>query len=88
MKIFNLIQTWFNDDYMTVDEMFATRVVVSTKREEECVKFLKENFEKYKGEGYVSDLDEISEQDRDVIFYDETTDDPIMRMEIIESDLV
>lgn len=26
MKIFNLVQTWFNDDYVTEDDMFATRV--------------------------------------------------------------
>lgn len=87
MKIFNLVQTWFNDDYVTEDDMLATRVVCSTASVGECLRVFNENFEKYKEE-YIADLDEISEFSRDVIFYDETTDSPVMRMEIIESEFI
>lgn len=87
MKIFNLVQTWFNDDYVTEDEMFATRVVCSTASVGECLRVFVENFEKYKEE-YIADLDEISEFSRDAIFYDETTDSRVMKMEIIESEFI
>lgn len=50
MKIFNLVQTWFNDDYVTEDEMFATRVVCPTASVGECLRVFNENFEKYKEE--------------------------------------
>lgn len=88
MKIFNLVQTWFNDDYVTEDDMFATRVVCSTASVGECLRVFNENFEKYKEEYIIADLNETSEFSRDVIFYDETTDLPVMRMEIIESEFI
>lgn len=50
MKIFNLVQTWFNDDYVTEDEMFATIVVCPTASVGECLRVFNENFEKYKEE--------------------------------------